>query len=197
MGVEALVSGPLQKASDASDSTHVLIVGAAMAAVIFLLVCACYWAKRHAAEVAQSTLPVSAVDYAQLQVIVVARNQEAELEVQTDAFDTYEELRELVVDSIPEMFSDTDEVRAPCPLPHYAPEPQRPSLFNPRHLAHAGARARAADAGVSQRQKPLDPRQDADAHRHSQGGRLGADHLQLGRQVVTQVKGGCASSAAA
>ena len=45
-----------------------------------------------------------------LQVIVVAHDQEAELEVQTDAWDSYEALRELVVDAVPNMFRDTDEL---------------------------------------------------------------------------------------
>ena len=45
-----------------------------------------------------------------LQVIVVAHDQEAELEVQTDAWSSYEELRELVVDAVPNMFMDTDEL---------------------------------------------------------------------------------------
>ena len=45
-----------------------------------------------------------------LQVIVVAHDQEAELEVQTDAWNSYEELRELVVDAVPNMFRDTDEL---------------------------------------------------------------------------------------
>jgi hypothetical protein len=44
------------------------------------------------------------------QVIVVAHDQEAELEVQTDAWSSYEELRELVVDAVPNMFRDTDEL---------------------------------------------------------------------------------------
>ena len=45
-----------------------------------------------------------------LQVVVVAHDQEAELEVQTDAWNSYEELRELVVDAVPNMFRDTDEL---------------------------------------------------------------------------------------
>lgn len=45
-----------------------------------------------------------------LQVIVLAHNQEAELEVQLDGFETYEELRELVVDSVPQMFNDSDAI---------------------------------------------------------------------------------------
>ena len=35
---------------------------------------------------------------------------QAELEVQTDAWNSYEELRELVVDAVPNMFRDTDEL---------------------------------------------------------------------------------------
>ena len=41
---------------------------------------------------------------------LVAHDQEAELEVQTDAWNSYEELRELVVDAVPNMFRDTDEL---------------------------------------------------------------------------------------
>ena len=44
-----------------------------------------------------------------LQVIVVAHDQEAELEVQTDAWSSYEELRELVVDAVPNMFRDSND----------------------------------------------------------------------------------------
>lgn len=43
-----------------------------------------------------------------LQVIVDAHDQEAELEVEMDAFDSYEELRELVVEAVPQMFNDSD-----------------------------------------------------------------------------------------
>ena len=45
-----------------------------------------------------------------LQVIVLAHEQEAELEIQVDGFDTYEELRELVVDAVPQMFDDSDAI---------------------------------------------------------------------------------------
>ena len=54
--------------------------------------------------------PAYAEEYDSLQVIVVAHDQEAELEVQTDAWNSYEELRELVVDAVPNMFRDTDEL---------------------------------------------------------------------------------------
>lgn len=54
--------------------------------------------------------PARADEYDTLQVIVQAHNQEAELEVQTDAWGSYEELRELVVDAVPQMFRDTDEL---------------------------------------------------------------------------------------
>ena len=43
-----------------------------------------------------------------LQVIVVVRDQEAELEIQLDGFETYGELRELVVDAVPQMFKPDD-----------------------------------------------------------------------------------------
>ena len=45
----------------------------------------------------QDAGPAYAEEYNMLQVIVVAHDQEAELEVQTDAWNSYEELRELVV----------------------------------------------------------------------------------------------------
>merc|ERR1711988_844970 len=54
--------------------------------------------------------PAHAQEYEVLQVTVVAHDQEAELEVQTDAWNSYEELRELVVDAVPNMFYDTDEL---------------------------------------------------------------------------------------
>lgn len=54
--------------------------------------------------------PAHADEYAMLQVIVVAHDQEAELEVQTDAWNSFEEFRELVVDAVPNMFRDTDEL---------------------------------------------------------------------------------------
>jgi len=45
-----------------------------------------------------------------LQVLVLAHDQEAELEIQFDGFDSYEELRELVVDAVPQMFNDSDAI---------------------------------------------------------------------------------------
>lgn len=81
----------------------------AMLSVFFLLVVACAIARANAQE-AQPKQVVSGGDYAQLSVIVRSREQEAELEVQTEAFDSYEQLREMVVDSLPEMFRDTDEL---------------------------------------------------------------------------------------
>ena len=45
-----------------------------------------------------------------MQVIVLAHNREAELEIQTDAWDSFEDLRELVVDAVPNMFHDSDEL---------------------------------------------------------------------------------------
>lgn len=61
-------------------------------------------------RVADAEMPASAVDYAVLQVTVQAHGQQAELEVQTDAWDSYEGLRELVVDAIPQLFRETDEL---------------------------------------------------------------------------------------
>ena len=55
--------------------------------------------------------PAHAEEYEMLQVIVVAHDQEAELEVQTDAWSSYEELRELVVDAVPNMFRDSTRLR--------------------------------------------------------------------------------------
>ena len=54
--------------------------------------------------------PARADEYETLQVIVVAHGREAELEVQTDAWSSYEMLRELVVDAVPEMFGETDDL---------------------------------------------------------------------------------------
>ena len=45
-----------------------------------------------------------------LQIIVEAFDHEAELEIQPDAFDSFEGLRELVVDAVPQMFGDTDSI---------------------------------------------------------------------------------------
>ena len=45
-----------------------------------------------------------------IQVYVHANGQEAELEVRADGFDSYEMLRELVVDSLQGMFDDSDEI---------------------------------------------------------------------------------------
>ena len=39
-----------------------------------------------------------------------ANGQEAELEVSPESFDTYEGLRSLVVDALPDMFDDSDEL---------------------------------------------------------------------------------------
>ena len=58
---------------------------------------------------AGSAAPVSAVDDS-LQVLVRANGQEAELEVRTDGFTTYEDLREIIVEALPSMFEDTDEL---------------------------------------------------------------------------------------
>ena len=62
--------------------------------------------RQHPAEVG----PARADEYDTLQVIVQAHSQEAELEVQTDSWNSYEELRELVVDAVPSMFRDSDEL---------------------------------------------------------------------------------------
>mmetsp|Transcript_22842 Transcript_22842/g.61253 ORF Transcript_22842/g.61253 Transcript_22842/m.61253 type:complete len:216 (+) Transcript_22842:75-722(+) len=53
--------------------------------------------------------PVCAGDDS-VQVIVHANGQEAELEIRADGFDSYEMLRELVVDALPGMFDDSDEI---------------------------------------------------------------------------------------
>lgn len=45
-----------------------------------------------------------------IQVLIFAKGQEAELELRADCFDSYEKLRELVVDALPGMFTDSDEI---------------------------------------------------------------------------------------
>lgn len=45
-----------------------------------------------------------------IHAIVSARGQEAELEIRADAVDSYDKLRNMIVDSIPGMFNDTDEL---------------------------------------------------------------------------------------
>ena len=46
----------------------------------------------------------------EIQVVVEANDQDAELEVGIDAFESLDELRELVVDAVPEMFNDDDPI---------------------------------------------------------------------------------------
>ena len=45
-----------------------------------------------------------------IQVLVKANGQEAELEIRSDGFDSYEMLRELVVGALPDLFDDSDEI---------------------------------------------------------------------------------------
>ena len=87
-----------------------------------------------------------------LQVIVVAHDQEAELEVQTDAWSSYEELRELVVDAVPNMFRDSMHCSASHPL--FYPDARR---------VVASRCSGRADARVQGPQRPLGPRQNEDA----------------------------------
>ena len=94
-----------------SDADIAYMVGSLLALVILviagiiLLMRSCNSQTR-----TLETGPARADEYDMLQVIVVAHDQEAELEVQTDAWNSYEELRELVVDAVPNMFRDTDEL---------------------------------------------------------------------------------------
>lgn len=88
------------------------MAGALIAAAI--LVCAlaimAYRASCNGATAKRFEGVAHASDFAVLRVIVRTPDNEAELEIETDTFDSYEELRELVVDSVPEMFHDTDEL---------------------------------------------------------------------------------------
>uniref|UniRef100_A0A7S2HCX5 Uncharacterized protein n=1 Tax=Haptolina brevifila TaxID=156173 RepID=A0A7S2HCX5_9EUKA len=98
-----------------SDVDLALLSGALLAALILLasLVIVAY--RAYCARVTKSgrredDAPANASEYALLKVLVRAHNDEAELEVETDAFESYEDLREMVVDSLPDMFEDTDEL---------------------------------------------------------------------------------------
>ena len=95
------------------SDTDVAYLGGTILALLVVLTAgliligkSCAGGSRRTADIG----PARADEYDMLQVIVVAHDQEAELEVQTDAWNSYEELRELVVDAVPNMFRDTDEL---------------------------------------------------------------------------------------
>lgn len=109
------------------DTELTLVAGALLALAILLLALAilaartcrarCCAAAGPSSEMAARGLgrvaeeePANAEDYAKLQVCVRGADEMAELEVETDGFESYEELRELVVDAVPSMFCDTDEL---------------------------------------------------------------------------------------
>jgi hypothetical protein len=126
------------------DDTEFAYVGGSALALLVVLVAGCVLLIRRlsASRRRQDIEPAFAEEYDVLQVIVHAHDQEAELEVQTDAWSSYEEvrpiatldacprlvffsryltilcatpcvptqLRELVVDAVPTMFRDTDEL---------------------------------------------------------------------------------------
>ena len=115
---------------DVSQTGEAVLAGLAIAFVVLLVVVALYIARQASLRTVPSGHVENASDYNQLQIIVEAGDQEAELEVQTDAFETFEQLRELVVDSIPEMFRDTDELT--CAAAH-----RRSSAHPHPSLCHA------------------------------------------------------------
>ena len=124
------------------DDTEFAYVGGSALALLVVLIAGCILLFRRlsANRRRQDIEPAFAEEYDVLQVIVHAHDQEAELEVQTDAWNSYEEvrlnatpgvhlqhclqpllrselcfgfsvqLRELVVDAVPTMFRDTDEL---------------------------------------------------------------------------------------
>ena len=99
-----------------NDKSSVTMVVAAMVVGTFVLGCLCLTvvyvrvkSKRRTTR-RRAYEDGSRIQDGVLQVIVLAHEQEAELEIQVDGFDTYEELRELVVDSVPQMFNDSDAI---------------------------------------------------------------------------------------
>jgi len=99
--------------SQLSD-TELAYLGGGTIAVVLLLAAIIVWAWRSCNKSQRrqyyDTEPARADEYDTLRVVVNARDQEAELEVQTDAWESYEELRELVVDAVPNLFRATDEL---------------------------------------------------------------------------------------
>ena len=98
-----------------NDNNSVTMVVAAMVVGTFVLGCLCLTvvylrvkSKRRATN--RRAYEDGTIQDGVLQVIVLAHDQEAELEIQIDGFDTYEELRELVVDSLPQLFNDSDAI---------------------------------------------------------------------------------------
>lgn len=80
----------------------------AMIAVMLLLMIACLIARANAGDMGLET--ATGDDYERLRVVIFARGHEAELEVDTDSFQSYEDLREHVVAALPELFQQTDEL---------------------------------------------------------------------------------------
>ena len=95
--------------SSLSDS-DIAYLGGSLLAFVFVLTSGLVLLVRMCTSPTRDIGPAHAEEYNMLQVVVVAHDQEAELEVQTDAWNSYEELRELVVDAVPKMFRDTDEL---------------------------------------------------------------------------------------
>ena len=99
---------------DLSGTELALMCGALLALGVLLftfsILLVRYCRNKLARDRADVEGPAHADEYAVLQVVIQGHSQEAQLEVQTDAFESYEELRELVIDAIPNMFLDTDEL---------------------------------------------------------------------------------------
>ena len=93
---------------DGGEAGHALVAGVVVAGVMLLLLLALYFAKQ--ASRGRSMRVVSAEEYSTLAIAVLAREQQAELEVSTDAFESFKQLRQLVVGSVPEMFAPSDEL---------------------------------------------------------------------------------------
>ena len=94
------------------SDADIAYLGGTLLALLVVLVAAIVLVARSCApsQSMRDTGPARADEYEMLQVVVAAHDQEAELEVQTDAWNSFEELRELVVDAVPNMFRDTDEL---------------------------------------------------------------------------------------
>ena len=157
------------------DDTEFAYVGGSALALLVVLVAGCVLLFRRlsASRRRQEIEPAFAEEYDVLQVIVHAHDQEAELEVQTDAWNSYEEVRlSASLAAVPQ--------RVVCIL--VCP------LLTAEVCANAAARARGgcsaddvsrhrrADARVSGCARPMESREDEDARGHREGGTQRAHH---------------------
>ena len=152
------------------DDTEFAYVGGSALALLVVLVAGCVLLIRRlsASRRRQDIEPAFAEEYDVLQVIVHAHDQEAELEVQTDAWSSYEEVRPIAtLDACPRLVFFSRYLTILCATPLCADAAAR---ARGGCSAHDVPRHRRADTGVSGCARPMEPRQDEDARGHCEGG---------------------------